>query len=271
MKEATLDIFMNHQVTFWRPDSEVHEYHKLVVEEPLFIHLHNRPIYTTMRTPGDEIALAAGFCLSQGIINHPDDVESFDFDDKTAPNLVNVTLKSSARGKTGGRYKEGFEVHEPDRGCAERLIDELFRSVGPASDNHPIDIARAFECIDTLSDHQELRRFTRASHAAAAYSSHYDLLSVSEDVGRHNALDKSIGKLLLSGGLPQTAFLALSSRISFELVQKAARAHIPTIISVSRPTAFAVRLASKLNMTLACLAKGPGLYIFCGHHRLTDS
>jgi len=262
---------MNHQVTFWSPDSEKREHHKLVGEEPLFINLDNIPIYTTMRTPGDEIALVAGFCLAQGIIGHADDVESFDFDSKTTPNLVNVTLTSPAPKKNSSRYKEGVNVHEPDKDCAERLIDDLFRTVGPASDNHPIDIARAFECIDTLSDHQDLRRFTRASHAAAVYGSHYELLTVSEDVGRHNALDKSVGKLLLSGGLSQAAFLVLSSRISFELVQKAARAHIPMIISVSRPTAFAVKLASKLNMTLACLAKGSGFYIFCGHHRLTDS
>jgi len=87
-------------------------------------------------------------------------------------------------------------------------------------------------------------------------------------VGRHNALDKAIGKVFLDHRLDKASLLILSSRISYELVQKAARARIPVILSFSRPTSLAVELASKLTMTLACLAKGSGLYIFCGENRL---
>jgi FdhD protein len=86
-------------------------------------------------------------------------------------------------------------------------------------------------------------------------------------VGRHNALDKAIGKVFLNRNLDEASLLILSSRISYELVQKAARARIPVILAFSRPTSLAVELASKLNMTLACLAKGSGLYIFCGENR----
>jgi FdhD protein len=100
------------------------------------------------------------------------------------------------------------------------------------------------------------------------YDSNYDVLSVAEDVGRHNALDKAIGKALLEETLDSAALAILSSRISYELVQKAARARIPAIFALSRPTGLAVDLAAQLNMTLATLIDDEGLYIFCGAHRL---
>jgi FdhD protein len=87
-------------------------------------------------------------------------------------------------------------------------------------------------------------------------------------VGRHNALDKAIGKLFLDRRLDEAVLLTLSSRISYELVQKAARARIQVILAFSRPTSLAVELALELNMTLACLSDPAGLYIFCGEHRL---
>ena len=94
------------------------------------------------------------------------------------------------------------------------------------------------------------------------------LQPAAEDVGRHNALDKAIGKALLEETLDSAALAILSSRISYELVQKAARARIPAIFALSRPTALAVDLATQLNMTLATLVDDEGLYVFCGAHRL---
>ena len=119
-----------------------------------------------------------------------------------------------------------------------------------------IDAGLALKCLENLSSHQPLRDQTRASHAAALYGSDLKLLSVAEDVGRHNALDKAVGKVFLNHNLDKASLLTLSSRISYELVQKAARARIPVILAFSRPTSLAVELASKLNMTLACPCPG---------------
>ena len=102
-------------------------------------------------------------------------------------------------------------------------------------------------------------------------ASKFDFLAAAEDVGRHNALDKVIGKMFLDRKMGQAALLTLSSRISYELVQKAARARIPIILAISRPTALAVKLAAELNITLASLADGPGLYVFCAAQRLVAS
>jgi FdhD protein len=101
-----------------------------------------------------------------------------------------------------------------------------------------------------LGDFQPLRARTRAAHGAAIYDGNPELLSAAEDVGRHNALDKAVGQLFIDGQLDRAQLLTLSSRISYELVQKAARARIPIILAISRPTALAVALATALNITL---------------------
>jgi FdhD protein len=112
-----------------------------------------------------------------------------------------------------------------------------------------------------------LRAQTRAAHAAALHDREGRLLAVAEDVGRHNALDKVIGRLFLDKQLSEAAMVALSSRISYELVQKAACARIPIMVAVSRPTALAVALAESLNMTLASRRPGDGFWVYTGADR----
>ena len=146
-------------------------------------------------------------------------------------------------------------------------MGDLCHFIQPLTDETKIDMGMALKCIEKLPGHQVLGRSTRSSHASALYNSHFDLLSIAEDVGRHNALDKAIGKLFLDRKLHEASFLILSSRISYELVQKAGRASIPIILAVSRPTSLAVELAEKLNIAVACLAREGGMYIYCGEHR----
>jgi len=134
---------------------------------------------------------------------------------------------------------------------------------------YPFKVKKTLICLKELSLQQPLREKTKASHAAVLYNSKFEILAVAEDVGRHNALDKAIGKVFLERTLSQVVLAILSSRISYELVQKAARAHIPIILAHSRPTALAVELASQLNISLASLDDDDeGLYIFCGEQRL---
>lgn len=222
-----------------------------------------------MRTPGDELAHAAGFCLAEGIVDSPDDIASLACCDGEDANVVTVTLEKSRRKKiTDLLDRRGFISQTSCGICGKEIVEDLYQIISPLGNAPPIDSNSARECLENLSLHQPMRQKTRASHAAAIYNADFELLSVAEDVGRHNALDKAIGKLFLKGKLETVSFVTLSSRISYELVQKAARARIPVIFAVSRPTALAVELASRLNMTLACLATESGLYIFCGEHRL---
>jgi FdhD protein len=224
-----------------------------------------------MRTPGDEIELVAGFCLTEGIFDTRDDYISIAFCDGEDTNVVAVTLVPSRRDKiTQILDRRGFISQTSCGLCGKEIVKDLFQKIKPLKDDGRIDMNRAFSCLENITRHQPLRRQTRAAHAAVLFDSDLELLASAEDVGRHNALDKVIGKAFLADKLDRTALLILSSRISYELVQKAARARIPVILAISRPTALAVELATELNITLATLADGPGLYVFCAGQRLTD-
>ena len=264
-----METFLEHEVLWWGQKDNTSSKHRLIGEEPLSIRIEGKPYSVVMRTPGDELAHAAGFCLSEGIVDTPDDVNTISCCEGDDSNVVTVTLNAFRRNKiTDILDRRGFISQTSCGICGKEIVKDLYQMIRPVSDNTLIDAGLSIECLENLSQHQPLRDNTRASHAAALYSSDVKLLSVAEDVGRHNALDKAIGKLFLDRRLDEAVLLTLSSRISYELVQKAARARIPIILAFSRPTSLAVELASRLNMTLACLADHNGLYIFCGEHRL---
>jgi len=241
---------------------------ELLGEEPLSIRIEGKPYAVIMRTPGEEIAHVAGFCLGEGIIDSPADYTSIATCDTESTNVVTVTLNPSRRKSIAGILDRRNYVSQTSCGlCGKELIQDLYQEIRPMPAGTAGSIYTALTGLDSLSAHQPLRSRTHASHAASLWDAPGNLVAVAEDIGRHNALDKAIGKAFLDGRLSQTAFLIMSSRISYELVQKAARARIPIILSVSRPTGLAVELAARLNMGIACLAPGKGVYIFCGHER----
>jgi len=232
--------------------------HQLISEEPLKIIIQDRLYSIIMRTPGDELPLAAGFCFSEGIVDKPDDIESLSFSNKSDGNKVNLLLNKSSL----------TSQKEFNSNCSHIIRNHFQKFYPVKKDDIKLDFRNALSCLENLSLIQPLRKITRSSHAAALYGSDFELLSISEDVGRHNALDKTIGKLFLDNTLCKACLLILSSRISCELVQKAAMAGIPVILAISRPTYNAVKLASQMNITIACLAEKSGLYVFCGKSRL---
>jgi len=264
-----LETSLNHPGIHWDKKLNTSSEHKLIGEEPLLIQVEGKPYSVVMRTPGDELAHVAGFCLAEGIVDTPDDIQILAHCDSTDSNVVAVTLEEARKGKISDLLKRRGFISQTSCGiCGKEIVKDLYQIIHPLTDDTQIGAKAALGCLENLSRHQPMHKKTRASHAAAIYTPDLELISVAEDVGRHNALDKAIGKLFLEGKLEKALLLILSSRISYELVQKAARARIPIILAVSRPTALAVELASKINMTLACLAEGSGLYIFSGEHRL---
>ncbi len=264
-----MNTTIQHQLIHWDMASNKAKDKDLLREEPLSIRVEGNPYSVMMRTPGDEIPLAAGFCLTEGIIDTPEDYTSIAFCDGEDTNVIAVTLKPSRRPKISEILdRRGFISQSSCGLCGKEIVKDLFQLIKPVEDDIRIDANKALSCLKTISRHQPLRSQTRAAHAAVLYSSKFEFLAAAEDVGRHNALDKVIGKMFLDRKLGRATMLTLSSRISYELVQKAARARIPIILAISRPTALAVKLASELNITLASLADGPGLYVFCGAQRL---
>lgn len=258
-------------VTHWDGSTRRTIRRNVLDEEPLSIRVQGKPYSVIMRTPGDELAHAAGFCLAEGIVDKFEDIQTIGFCEDGDTNLVTVTLTASRREKiTDTLHRRAFISQTSCGICGKEIVRDLQQQISRLPAGPLLAADRVRNCIETLSGHQPLRGQTFASHAAALLNEKYELLALAEDVGRHNALDKAIGQLFLAKRLPEACLLILSSRISYELIQKAARASIPVVLAVSRPTAIAVALADQLNMTLASLAPVPdqGLYIFTGGDRL---
>ncbi len=216
---------------------------EFIGEEPLSIRIDDQPYAAVMRTPGEEVAHAAGFCLGEGLVDSPDDFKAMDYEENQDPNVIDVRLVPGRRRQDGGREPAPFE------GGFEIGVDRLL------------------VCIDLLSKKQEYYRATRSSHAALILDDRLEPVSFAEDVGRHNALDKAIGKAFMDRKLSNARVAVLSSRNSYELVQKAVRARLPMMISVSRPTAKAVEMGMALKMTLVFAGKGEPVVV-CGEHRI---
>ena len=266
---STPNTLPNYPVTYWQENCREKLPRDLILEEPLSIRVQGKPYSVVLRTPGDELPHVAGFSLAEGIIDSIDDYTSLAFCDGEDTNVVTITLKPSRLKKVSRHLdRRGFISQTSCGLCGKELVKELYQFIKPLTNSVQLDLHRAYHCLKRLTDLQPLRKSTRATHAAVLFNSEFDILSSAEDVGRHNALDKAIGKVFLNRQLDQATLLALSSRISYELVQKAARACIPVIIAASRPTALALDMATKLNITLATQSKGEGLYIFCGEEQL---
>jgi FdhD protein len=264
-----LGPIVQRDIIHWDAKTNQTVQHELIGEEPLSIRIQGKPYSVVMRTPGDELAHVAGFCLGEGIIDRQEDYTSLGFCGGGETNVVTVTLTPSRREKILPTLERRSYISQTSCGlCGKELVQDLYQIIHPLTDDFALNIRNALRCLDDLPRFQPMRRQTKAAHAAAIYSRDFELLGVGEDVGRHNALDKAIGKVFLDRKLDRAALLILSSRISYELVQKAARARIPVIVAVSRPTGLAVELAAELNMTIASWAKQAGLFIFCGAQRL---
>jgi FdhD protein len=243
--------------------------HELIHEEPLLIRVDGAPYSVVMRTPGDEEPHAAGFCLGEGLVDDRNDFAALGFCQDRDANVVDVRLTAERREKIPDILERRGFVSQTSCGiCGKELIKDLHQTLQPSQSDIEIDLDDIFMCIDKLSENQAYYSTTRGSHAAMLVDVRFKILSFAEDVGRHNALDKAIGKLVLEGRLENAAMVILSSRISYELVQKAARARLPIMVSESRPTGLAVEMGQSLNMTLACTARKSELLIFCGEKRI---
>jgi FdhD protein len=259
-RETPVDIFFE--------DSRESGLETLIVEEPLSIRIEGKPYSVVMRSPGEEKAHAAGFCLSEGLIEGAEDIREIGFCTEAGVNVATVSLQPKRREEVCGLLERKGFVSQTSCGiCGKTLVSDLRQILQPAEAAIQVSARRILECAAMLSDHQVLHSRTRSAHAAMILDEKLQTLFFSEDVGRHNALDKAIGKALLANQLSSAQMAVMSSRLSYELVQKAARARIPLLIGISRPTALAVELARSVSMTLGCVKKRR-VFIFCGRERV---
>jgi len=243
---------------------------ELIQEEPLAINIQGKTYATVMRTPGAERAHAAGFCLSEGIVDRPDDILDIALCDGEYSNVAAVMLSRKRYEEVGSILGGKSRMSQTSCGiCGREIIEDLGELLTPAGSTITVSFGDAMEAVLQLKSIQRLRKRCFSSHAVAVLNSRLEQISTAEDAGRHNALDKAIGRLFLGRRLSQAAIAVLSSRASYEMVQKSARAGIEIVISMSRPTALALDLANQLNMTLASVRE-EGLYVYSGRQRIKE-
>lgn len=252
---------------------------KLAGEEPLEIRFGHTSFTTSMRTPGDDFDLVAGFLLAEGIVTKPEHLAAMrycagtDEDGNQTYNVIEVQL--------------GFGAVPPDLAaarnvvtssacgiCGTNSIDEVRKKstfqLGQDYGRVALDVLLSMPA--TLRESQKLFSSTGGVHAAGLFSTAGDLLILREDVGRHNAVDKVIGAALREGNMPLSdTVLQVSGRASFELVQKAAMAGIPVLTAVSAPSSLAADLAQDAGLTLAAFSRGNSVNLYTHAHRVVSA
>ncbi|MCO8306539.1 formate dehydrogenase accessory sulfurtransferase FdhD [Streptomyces hygroscopicus] len=268
-----------------RPDT-------LVTEEPLEIRLNGKPLAITMRTPGDDFALAAGFLVSEGVLGRADELANIVYcagatedgsntynvvDVKLAPGVPvpDITLErnvytTSSCGLCGKASLDAVRTTARWRlGDGEDGADGSDGADGGGGSPLRIEPETLSMLPDRLRAAQRVFDRTGGLHAAGLFTPDGELLDLREDVGRHNAVDKLVGRALQQGLLPLSgSVLMVSGRASFELAQKAVMAGIPVLAAVSAPSSLAVDLAAETGLTLVGFLRGTSMNVYAGEHRL---
>ena len=244
----------------------------LATEEPLEIRVAGTRVAVTMRTPGADFELAAGFLFAEGIVSSGRDVAAIRYctEGEQNFNVVDVVLAPGAAWDPATLAARAFAVTSACGVCGKASIEE---ALGPACPRVSSDLVVPAEVLlslpDTLRAAQAVFDRTGGLHAAALFTAGGQLVRVREDVGRHNALDKLVGAALLNGEIPLSRGIVLASgRLSFELAQKAARAGVPVLAAVSAPSSLAVELAQSVGMTLAGFVRGSRFNVYAGGARI---
>jgi FdhD protein len=247
----------------------------LSVEEPLEIHVTSfahgekltQPVAVTMRTPGADEELAAGFLFTEGIINSPDDIDKIV---RHKCNVVLVQLKPSVQVDPALFERHSF-VASSCGVCGKKSIEavNLRRNYMNVAERPMLSEELVHRLPALMREAQSAFDSTGGIHASALFDAGGSLVLLREDVGRHNALDKVIGAKLLEGALPLAdSILLVSGRASFELVQKAAHAGIAVLAAVGAPSSLAVSLAQESGMTLLGFVRDDRFNIYCGAQRI---
>ncbi len=242
----------------------------LIVEAPMSIQLDGQVITTTMRTPGNDLELAAGFCFTDGLLAGAPVIDvryGPRLDGESPPNGVDATTANNVIVDTAGRAPAPRprlgNVSSSCGWCGSEQIDDLCLRLGPLTPTPPIDLEVLAEVSATVRANQELFGLTGAVHAAAVFDRDGRIVVAREDVGRHNTVDKVIGSMLLEGRLPLSGHgLYISGRASIEMVQKAWAAGVTTLLAESAPTALAVESARRAGMTLVGFIRADGFNVY---------
>ncbi len=266
---------------------------RLAVEEPLEIRLGGRRFTLTMRTPGNDEELVAGFLLAEGFIESPADLDEIRRvrgpKGISERNIVDVILNVPAA-NLRERLKRNFAISSSCGVCGKTSIEATQRRIAPISSRLTVAAGAILELAPMMRRAQEVFAATGGLHAAALFVAtnaparsngarrtgavatpvtSVQLKALREDVGRHNAVDKVVGYALMNRMLPLgAALMAVSGRLSFEIVQKAAAAGVPILAAVSAPSSLAVELAEEVGITLVGFLRNGTFNLYCHPDRI---
>lgn len=259
-------------------DRRAPKHDEVVAEEPLELRLiaggATRTLAITMRTPGNDFELAAGFLYDEAIVRGRDEIAAIDYcldpalDPDQRYNIVNVEIRKPV--DDFARFERHFTTGSSCGVCGRAQLQSLREfGVVPIEDDLRIAPTLLYELPQRMRESQRIFASTGGLHAAALFDEHGATIVVREDVGRHNALDKLVGWGLLNGRIPfSRTILMVSGRTSYEILQKSAMARIPIVCSVSAPSSLAVDLAREFNVTLVGFLRGERANVYAAPERI---
>lgn len=237
----------------------------LAGEEPMELRVDGKAVSVTMRTPGNDFELALGFCLTEGLVDRPDDVAKVAYCAGNGPGTYNVVeVTRRVRAPLDERLRRNVYTTSSCGVCGTTSIDVVSKRSFSLADDAVVVPAQVLSALPgRLRSEQRLFDRTGGIHAAAVCTASADLRCLREDVGRHNAVDKVVGWAAMHRHLPLRGHvLVVSGRVAFEIVQKAAVAGVPVIAAVSAPTTLAVDLAEALGITLVGFVRGDAMNVY---------
>ena len=237
----------------------------VAVEEPLEIRVGEKPVSVTLRTPGEDFDLAAGFLFSESILTSPADVESIRH--WGSPNVVRVGVREEVKLDLQ-RLQRHFYSTSSCGVCGKVSIDALRVQVRPIESEARMRAGVVARLPEKLRAEQKAFDATGGIHAAGIFTTDGELLRVREDVGRHNAVDKVIGSFFREDVSLADRVLVVSGRTSFEIVQKALVARVAIMAAVGAPSSLAIELASEFNLTLLGFVRDGRFNVYSGAERI---
>jgi FdhD protein len=267
------------QVRRWSAGKWTESPDAVVTEEPLQLMLGGEPLSVVMRTPGQDIELCVGLMFSEGIVRTMEEVKLIRISAEAAEDEKGVSVAADlVESNQVDLQVAGAPRRKPERSmlsssacgvCGTVLIEDLRRDLAALPDGPEVDPSMLPGLVDRLREGQGVFERTGGLHAAGLFSAAGKLLYLREDIGRHNAVDKVVGRALLDGAIPAaTAVLVVSGRAGYEIVQKSISAGIPVLAAVGAPSSLAVALAREFNQTLIGFLRGDRFNVYAGPERL---
>jgi FdhD protein len=260
----------------WRDGKAIDRPERLATEEPMEIRAGGpgqepASVAVTMRTPGHDFELAVGFLAGEGLIRSRDEVASVRYCDlpPDEPQLYNVVSVFLTRPFEPAGAERRFYTTSSCGICGKASLDQVEVHCAAIPPGPPLPASVVVSLPDALRAAQRIFEQTGGLHAAGLFERTGRVIAVREDVGRHNAVDKLVGRALLAGELPLSdGVLMVSGRVSFELVQKAAVAGLPVLCAVSAPSSLAVEAAARLGLAVVGFVRGRGFNVYSHPERL---